>query len=219
MNTVDQQPDTDIDETGTWLSIGDIMSALLMIFALILIVTLLQLKETVEKMQSTRIVIIQSLQKTLSETGINAEIDPTTGDISILDSVLFDPGESRLKPVGKSFLRKFVPVYSEVIFSDSSVEEQIQYVVVEGHTSSLGRWDYNMALSLDRAQSVTQHISEMRFANQKNFLRKILVSGRGEVEADQERDAQKDRKVIFRFQFKSDTFPRWFDQHLGSRPG
>ena len=34
------EPETDIDEMGTWLSIGDLMSALLLFFALILVVAL-----------------------------------------------------------------------------------------------------------------------------------------------------------------------------------
>jgi outer membrane protein OmpA-like peptidoglycan-associated protein len=208
-------PETDIDESGAWLSIGDLMSGLLMIFALLLILALLQLTEAAEKAKSSRIVIIQSLQQTLAEKGINAEVDPQTGDISILDSVLFDLGSSELKPEGREFLALFVPVYSNAIFSSNQVAEQIQHVVIEGHTSSTGGWDYNMKLSLDRARSVSETISNFAFNAKEQFQTRMLVAGRGELDADQSEDRSGDRKVIFRFQFKSDRFLHWFMEQRG----
>ena len=90
------EPETDIDEMGTWLSIGDLMSALLLFFALILVVALFQLREVIERQETNRVIIIQALEKSLNEADIQAKIDPNTGDISILNSVLFDYGSSIL---------------------------------------------------------------------------------------------------------------------------
>lgn len=208
-------PETDIDETGAWLSIGDLMSGLLMIFALLLILALLQLTEAAEKAKSSRIVIIQSLQKTLAEKGISAEVDPQTGDISILDSVLFDIDSAKIKSAGQQFLKSFVPVYSKAIFSSEKIADQIQYVVIEGHTSSSGSWDHNMQLSLDRADSVSNAISYLSFDGKDRFLASMLVAGRGESESDQKVDNPGDRKVTFRFQFKSDRFLHWFMEQRG----
>ncbi len=148
------EPDNEIDETGTWLSIGDLMSGLVMLFALLLVVSLLLLNEAAEKARDSRVVIIQSLEQTLKAAGINANVDPVSGDISIMDSVLFDSGSAELKPEGSRFLETFVPIYSRAIFSDKDVAEQVQFVVIEGHTSSAGGWDYNMNLSLQRANTV-----------------------------------------------------------------
>ncbi|WP_417228303.1 OmpA family protein [Amphritea sp.] len=209
------QGNSDIDETGAWLSIGDLMSGLLMIFALLLILALLQLTEAAEKAKNSRVVIIQSLQKTLNEKGIHAQVDPQTGDISILDSVLFDVDQSALKSEGRSFLELFVPVYSGAIFSSEQVASQIQHVVIEGHTSSSGSWNHNMSLSLDRAKSVSEAISDLTFQGKSDFRSKILVAGRGEAESDQSDDRAGDRKVIFRFQFKSDRFLHWFIKERG----
>jgi outer membrane protein OmpA-like peptidoglycan-associated protein len=207
--------DTEIDETGAWLSIGDLMSGLLMIFALLLVLALLQLTEAAERAKNSRIVIIQAIKETLNSQGINAQIDPQTGDISILDSVLFDNAESRLKPAGVEFLDAFVPVYSQAIFSSEDVSDQIQHIVVEGHTSSIGTWDYNMSLSLDRADSVSKAISQMVFPKKDVFRSRLLVSGRGEAEANPNLDKAEDRKVVFRFQFKSDSFLQWFLKESG----
>lgn len=209
------EPDTEIDETGTWLSIGDLMSALLMIFALILIVTLLQLTEKIEEEQNSRVIIIQALEQKLTEKGIDAQVDPTTGDISILQSVLFDLNDAKLRPAGIALLNDFVPIYGSVIFSDPDIAEQIQYVVVEGHTSSDGYRSSNMALSTARANAVANLIYSSQFENKEQLIQKLLVSGRGEAESNQLEPDPNDRKVRFRFQFKTDRFLRWFDSQLG----
>ena len=210
-----QHLDDSIDETGSWLSIGDLMSGLLMIFALMLILALLQLTEAAEKAKSSRVVIIQSLQESLKAQGITAEVDPHTGDISIMDSVLFDLNQSALKAEGQSFLDAFVPVYSKAIFSDPAIADQVQHVIVEGHTSSGGSWDHNMSLSLNRANSVSKAISDLDFSSKSAFQSRLLVSGRGETEATQWTDSPADRKVLFRFQFKNDRFLHWFLHERG----
>ena len=209
------EPDTDIDETGTWLSIGDLMSGLVMLFALLLVVSLLLINEAADRAKNSRVVIIQSLEQTLKAAGINANIDPVSGDISILDSVLFDSGSAELKPEGVRFLETFVPVYSRAIFSDNAVAEQIQFVVIEGHTSAAGGWDYNMDLSLKRANNVSHEISQMTFVGKEAFRSRLLVSGRGEAAANQTHNPSSDRKVVFRFQFTGDQFLNWFVNESG----
>ena len=204
------QPDLEIDETGAWLSIGDLMSGLLMIFALLLVVAMLQLTEAAEKARDSRVVIIQAIHETLAANGINAEINPETGDISILDSVLFDQNQYKLKPEGIEFMNVFVPIYSKAIFSSTDVADEIVYVVIEGHTSSAGNDDHNMHLSLLRSNSVSSAIAQMEFSQKEQFMNRLLVAGRGELEASQLEDLSSDRKVNFRFQFKSERFLHWF---------
>lgn len=209
------EPDTEIDETGTWLSIGDLMSGLVMLFALLLVVSLLLINEAADRAKDSRVVIIQSLEETLKAAGINANIDPVSGDISILDSVLFDSGSYELKPEGIRFLGTFVPIYSRALFSDEAIASQIQFVVIEGHTSAAGGWDYNMELSLKRANSVSRQINLMNFTGKNAFRSRLLVSGRGEAAADQLQNQASDRKVMFRFQFTGDQFLNWFINESG----
>ena len=198
--------DTDMHTEGTeWLSISDLMSGLLLIFALLVVVTLLQLKITQEETQNKRVVVIQALQEQFNSNGINAEINPETGDITLLDSVLFDFNEKELKDAGKAFLDNFIPVYSGVIFSEIGISEEITRVIIEGHTSSDGALGYNMQLSLGRANSVYQYINTMELSDYKpDFLNKIQVAGRGPMDANYAASEDSDRKVIFRMQFKSE---------------
>lgn len=214
-----KQPETELDEAGIWLSIGDLMSGLLMLFALLLVVSLLLINEAAEKAKNSRVVIIQALEQTLKAAGINANIDPKTGDISIADKLLFDVNESKLKPEGIVFIKNFIPVYSKALFTDSKISDQVQYVVVEGHTSRDGAWGHNLTLSLERANSVSSAINNLNFENKKPFLKKLQAAGRGEAEANQEFNDNNDRKVVFKFQFKGDEFLNWFINESGLARG
>jgi outer membrane protein OmpA-like peptidoglycan-associated protein len=192
--------DREIDETGAWLSIGDLMSGLLMIFALLLVVTILQLKEG----EDQRIVIIQALTETLEANKLNVEVDKRTGDISILDSVLFDNDSAEMKAQGITFLKQFMPLYTKVLLSSEGMAEQISYIVVEGHTSSAGSSIYNMNLSIQRANEVFNTIQKLKYPNRSRLMDKLLVAGRGEAEANKTINDSSDRKVVFRIQFSNE---------------
>jgi outer membrane protein OmpA-like peptidoglycan-associated protein len=192
--------DREIDETGAWLSIGDLMSGLLMIFALLLVVTILQLKEG----EDQRIVIIQALTETLEANKLNVEVDKRTGDISILDSVLFDNDSAEMKAQGITFLKQFMPLYTKVLLSSEGTVDQISYIVVEGHTSSAGSSIYNMNLSIQRANEVFTTIQDLQYPNRSRLMDKLLVAGRGEAEANKSINDSRDRKVVFRIQFSNE---------------
>jgi hypothetical protein len=55
----------------------------------------------------------------------------------------------------------------------------------------------------------------MEFPKKDVFQSRLLVSGRGESEANPDLDNAEDRKVVFRFQFKSDSFLQWFLNESG----
>ena len=216
------EPDVELEEdnAGIWLSISDLMSGLLMFFALLFIVVQVQLKQEIIKAQKLekeletykRIIdqlplrIISAIEGKFGQ-GI-VEIDPKTGDVKIGDRILFDEGSAELKPAGKQFLREFIPIYSNVIFSDELFDRQITRVVIEGHTSSGGSEKANMELSLRRALSVSDYIfsQQLGFKTKQQFKQKILASGRGEIDANQSKDDSSDRKVVFRFQFRREDF-------------
>ncbi|MGR3958190.1 chemotaxis protein MotB [Vibrio lentus] len=202
----------DAEESGVWLSIGDLMSVLLMIFALLLISALVQISEVHENSQTTRVVIIKGINDALEGAGIEVQANSETGDISILDSILFDRNQYRLKSSGKAFLDQFVPIYSDVIFQSKQTSDEVSRIVIEGHSSSEGSFDRNMELSVLRANSVAKYINSMDFAHKLPFFDKAMISGRGPIEANQEATDPADRKVKFRFQFKDDEFLGYFSE-------
>ena len=225
----DFAPDIEIEEdnAGIWLSISDLMSGLLMFFALLFIVVQVQLQQEMLQAKKLRkeleqeILKAQKLERELETykkiidqlplriisaiegkfgQGV-VEIDPKTGDVKIGDRILFDEGRAELKLTGKRFLQRFIPIYSDVIFSDKLFDSQITRVLIEGHTSSKGSEKINMELSLRRALSVSDYIfsQQLNFKTKQKFKQKILASGRGEIDADQSRDNPRNRKVVFRF--------------------
>lgn len=193
------------DDSSIYLSIGDLMSGLLMFFALLFITALLQLAEK----DVPKRVVIGNVVGQMKSNNINVKVNPETGDVSIQESILFTQGSTELKPEGKAFLRRFIPVYSSVIFSKPEFEKEISRVVIEGHTSSEGDDKTNLELSVLRSSSVYRYIFyDMNFPTKAPLSQKILAAGRGEIEADNKRDNPGDRKVVFRFQFRSDELKK-----------
>ncbi|MBN3943327.1 MAG: OmpA family protein [Nostoc sp. NMS9] len=193
------------DDSSIYLSIADMMSSLLMFFALLFITTLLQLAQK----DAPKRVVIGNVVGQMKSNNINVKVNPETGDVSIQESILFTKGSTELKPEGKAFLRRFIPVYSGVIFSKPEFEKEISRVVIEGHTSSDGDDKTNLQLSLLRSASVYNYIFyDMNFPTKAPLSQKILAAGRGEIESDNKHDNPGDRKVVFRFQFRTDELKK-----------
>jgi outer membrane protein OmpA-like peptidoglycan-associated protein len=212
------------ENAGVYLSISDLMSSLLMIFAMLFITAQIQLEAKIKEAEVLKtqiekykkavdelpIRILNALEDKMGNQGLFT-VDKETGDVSIGDRILFDSGSAELKPAGKQFLAGFIPVYSSVIFSDDLFHKQITRVIIEGHTSSNGAEKDNMELSLRRALAVSNYISsaEIIFPTKERFKQKILASGRGEIESNEKIDDSHDRKVVFRFQFRREDFKQF----------
>lgn len=201
-------------DSGIYLSISDLMSSLFLFFALLFITVLVQLKDYQEQIANQKRIFIGTLIGQLRAANVGVKVNEETGDVSIRDAILFDEGSAELKPSGKAFLQKFIPVYSQVIFSKPSIEKQITRVVIEGHTSSKGDYEQNLELSLLRSLSVSKYIfsTNVNFNTKSRLSQKILVAGRGEIESEPI-DNPADRKVVFRFQFRGEEFAQWYQKN------
>lgn len=227
------QQSSEPHNSDEWISVADLMAGLLMLFALLVIATLVQLKQIEEQNRNKRVLVIQALQEQFNANSISAQINPETGDITLLDSILFAVGESKLTAKGISFLKKFIPIYGKTLFKDSQISEEITRIIIEGHTSSEGSVAYNMSLSLARAESVYQFIEGNMwrtihltpplgagymwtetavdtFPELPVFMEKIQISGRGMLDSNKDMPKDEDRKVLFRMQFKSDEAFKMF---------
>ncbi len=207
-DVIEAESEGDDEQTASiYLSISDLMSSLFFLFLLLFVTSLIQLKESQEKLGKQKQSFINTLTKELQAADIKAEVNAANGDVTIKDGVLFDKNSSILKPDGKTFLNKFIPKYSEIIFDNNNKEiaQQITRVVIEGHTSSEGDEDKNLELSLLRSLSVSKYIlsKDINFSTKRLLKTKILAAGRGAIEANSKID-EKDRKVMFRFQFKGE---------------
>ena len=189
-------------ENPFWLSVSDLMSVLMLVFVFFTSMALAYISEN--EVQSK---IFSLLLKELKQVNIDVEINPEHGTISIADRILFNTNESELKPEGEVFLNKFIPILEKVLFSDSSISEEIISVDIEGYTSqnmmSPEFREKMMGLSLARAESVWVYINKLpELKHEEDFLKKLKVCGWGNMKAKTADDSPQDRRVIFQLQFK-----------------
>jgi len=199
------------------LSLGDLMAGLLLIFVLLLSFVMLRLENLMEEKrrelellddrERIKKLLISRLLKELSE--FDVDVDPDTGVIRVTEGILFDFARAELKQAGRVFLRQFVPKYVEILFSDALVKEHIAQVIIEGHTDNVGGYEYNLRLSLRRANSVAAHLFTAEFGafRYADELKRLLsANGRSFVQsiapnATPDGRAQ-NRRVEFQFRLR-----------------
>jgi len=192
------------DDDSFWMSIGDLMSGLLMLFVLITLFALYKIHDS-GKVQAD---IFSELEKVSKQNKFNLKINEKNGTIEIADEILFERNKSELKHEGKLFLDRFIPKLSEVVFKNSESSNEIISIDIEGHTSELSTnpifQKTMMILSLARSQSVWVYIHE-KFRSQQNskkLINKLKVCGWGNTKASKYYDIQSDRKVVFQMHFR-----------------
>lgn len=222
------------EENPFSMSLGDLMAGLLLIFVLLLAFAMLRLEgmiaqrqdqiEAMDEREFAKKRLIANLLEQLA--AYDVEIDPQTGTIRIKEGILFDYDDAKLKPAGKAFLRRFIPRYAAILFSDPAVRDQIAQVIVEGHTDNRGSYSYNLELSLQRARSVAAYLFAPEFGtfpHQRELQRLLSANGRSFMEprasnATAAGRAQ-NRRVEIKFRLKDWDMVRSAEATAGERAG
>ena len=157
-----------------------------------------QAKKELEKKQKNIIVI---LSDALSSKDIEVEYNEEKGTVTIAQDILFEKKQYNLKPQGEEFINLFAHILDEKIFSEKSYEKLIKYIHIEGYASKEGSESYNFRLSFYRSQSVWFNMTDKKLKNKGLMKEKLNIVSRGKIEANQNKDDEKDRKVVFRFEF------------------
>jgi len=199
------------DENAFALSTGDLMASLLFIFILLLMGALLQVQEKAE--QDEEIVkrydqiktqlYIDLQQEFKDDLAVwRATIDSTLCIRFQEPSMLFDEGQSLLKPKFKNILDDFFPRYIAVLSRDE-YRDNIEEIRIEGHTNSNGGYYSNMELSQDRTRTVLQYCFSLMSDDLEEWL-KGLVTANGLssshliLKMNGEEDKDLSRRVEFR---------------------
>jgi len=105
--------------------------------------------------------------------------------ITFDSGILFDIDKSNLRPVSETNLTKLAKILNK--YPDTNI-------LIEGHTDNTGTEDYNMALSKDRAQSVSRYLATVEVASAR-----FSIAGYGEAQPivmnDNPEGRQKNRRV------------------------
>lgn len=226
------------EKESFWVSYTDLMSALLVIFALVLMITIYNTQsayeekeaaineknQMIEEVIGVKSEIIQELIKAFKDSDLALEVDPQTGAIRFSGGVFFDSNSSQVSAKGRTYLEQFIPQYINILLSDR-FRDEISQIIVEGHTDTAGGYLYNLKLSQDRALSVVEQVFQPNFPDfqYKEELKSVITAnGRSFsipiLKKDGKIDANKSRRVEFKFRLKDDQLLDQL-QGLGERDG
>ena len=218
----------DEETVSYWLSIGDLMASILIIFILLFITRtvqannmLMQKEEYIQELSSVKNKIIAKLKNEFDKEDMRIDIDPTSGAIKIDEKILFNSGEYKLKEEGKRYLKEFVPVYVGILLGDDEIKNEVSQIIIEGHTDDVGTYIYNMDLSQKRAYEVVQFIyMEMGdFKYKEDLKRYITANGRSMMNPVIDKttnsiDREKSRRVQFLFKLKEDELLKKISEQI-----
>lgn len=201
--------------SGLSNSFTDLMTSLAVIFILLLCASLNNVHEESKATRSSILSEVQQSLKQLAAGRIEVKTDPkdALGLLVLVpeDLLAFQLDRAEVSTKGETFLRSFIPRLSTVVCS-SRFADEINSIVVEGHTDSSGTPEHNWDLAQRRSMSVVRTslnvLGETATDRERStFLRLLSASGRGSAELltgpDGQEDAPLSRRVVFKIRVKS----------------
>lgn len=124
--------------------------------------------------------IAQGLEKKFKEAHLNVQVDPFTGNVTLMTGqrFLFKKNSAILSDEAKLTLKKIIPLYAKVLLSNQEISDKIASINIEGHASPSFRgryvspddinapaYSHNLNLSGRRAQSIANYIFGQEIKN------------------------------------------------------
>lgn len=214
------------DDGEHWLSVSDLMAALMMVFLFIAVALMRQAFEDRDRMQDVAQAYIDNRERIHQalEEEFRGDIERWDADINAATlsfefrspDILFQQGDAALRPRFRNILSDFFPRYIAVL---KGFRDSIDEVRIEGHTSSV--WNQrtseddayfkNMQLSQARTRTVLDYAYRLpSVAASRPWVRKhvaavgLSFSQRKFTTAGNE-DIEGSRRVTFRVITNADT--------------
>jgi outer membrane protein OmpA-like peptidoglycan-associated protein len=172
----------DEGEKPFWISYADLMTALMMLFLVVMAVALFAITSRNDRHEEEIDACLKEAKHLVAgQPGV--ELDIKNRRVSFGERARFANREYNLSIESAQQLREFAPVMLE--FADSSCGRKLlRRVVVEGYTSQVGSYLYNLNLSLNRAHSVLCALYDRPEAgeqpltdDQKQRIRELFLVG------------------------------------------
>ncbi len=162
-------------------------------------------KAKIKSLTGVKIKVIAELKKSL---GKNVEIDAKSGSLRLSSNILFDKNSAILKPSSEQELRKIFINYMGALTSNANIKNQLERIVIEGHTDSDGDYLLNLSLSQQRAYAVMNYLLTLDFTKKNNIKPLLVASGRSYLDTlyreDGKEDKQASRRIEIKFRLKND---------------
>lgn len=204
------------DNNIFWTTMADLLLGLAIIFMTLFVLAMTGFTQQSLEQKKQQLEVNKELIENLKKANIEAQVDPMTGDIKISDLELFELSSYTLSPKGKAYLDKLVPIYINTIFSKKELINEIENIIIQGHTDSQSyagiknadeQYMKNMTLSLQRANSVADYMFKTNFNKEYNdkLKKMIVVEGKSFSEpvfTNGKEDYNKSRRVEMRLKVK-----------------
>jgi outer membrane protein OmpA-like peptidoglycan-associated protein len=192
-------------EKPFWISYSDLMTALMVLFLVVMSVSLLvitrelleqqkelmiakQMMDALKAKREERQKVVDNVMNHLDSAANSSKyagkvhIGRDRRVVEFGNAAQFDSGDFHLTSEGENTLREFVPVVLSAIDGNAG-KVWFKRVVVEGFTDTDGSYLYNLDLSLKRAQSVVcalldaSAVNKLNAEQQKRVREIFLVGG------------------------------------------
>ena len=214
-----------------WTTMSDLLLGLAIIFMTLFILAMSGFTQENVKIQQQQLAASKELAQNFKQNQIDVDVDQLTGNVKISDIQLFEVGSYTLSDKGKKFLDKFVPIYINTIFNNPVIADNIENIIIQGHTDSQmfkdaktpnEQFSKNMFLSLQRAYAVQDYMLKTKY--NKNYdpkLRKlVIVEGRSLSEPvlndSGKEDLDKSRRVELKLRVKGKNLSEVFGFNFGA---
>lgn len=219
----------DFEENVFWTTMSDLMLGIAIVFMTLFVLAMTGFTQETIKIQENQMKATEELVERLQEAKIDAEVDKLTGNVKISELQLFDLNSYTLKPEGKAYLDKFIPIYLDTIYSRDVLVNGITNIIIQGHTDSQSfvglktveeQYAKNMELSLLRANAVAEYAIKTNFdkKNSEKFRKMLIVEGRSfsdPVLVDGVEDYAKSRRVELKVRVKANSFAKILGLNYG----
>ena len=198
----------EVEENIFWVTMTDLMMGLMMVFIVLFIQSILSASSDAIATNQAQQEVVQEIEEVMQANDIDVVVEPN-GSVKISDLELFETNSAELSPKGRAYLNKFIPIYFNLIYSNEILSENIENIIVQGHTDSQTFKNaktqnqqclLNMNLSMRRAYAVSEYALNTNF-DQKyadKIRKSLVIEGRGSskpIYTNGKEDLGKSRRV------------------------
>ena len=162
-------------------------------------------KAKIKGLTGIKFQVITQLKTTL---GDKVAIDMKSGSLRLSSNILFDKSSALLKEQSKEELKKVFINYIGSLIFNPKIKNQLDRIIIEGHTDSDGSYLHNLELSQQRAYAVMNYLLSLEFTKRNHLQSLLVASGRSYLDtikdSNNKEDKLKSRRIEIKFRLKND---------------